>query len=83
MPLARLDPLRGGAGAQHASTSSTTARQSTGLGPELHLARLDLGEIEDVVDQLQQVLAAVEDVAQELARAAGDVGSTFRRASAR
>ena len=36
-----------------------------GLQAELHLSRLDLRQVQDVVDQAQQVLAAREDLAQE------------------
>ena len=34
------------------------------LGMELHAACLHLGKVEDVVDQLQKVARAVEDVAE-------------------
>ena len=44
----------------------TTCARSTGSGLELHLARLDLRQVEHVVDQLEQVTRAREDVAQEL-----------------
>ena len=39
-------------------TSPTSLAQVDRLGPEVHLAGLDLREIEHVVDQLQQVLAS-------------------------
>ena len=35
------------------------------LQPQLHLAGLDLREVEDIVDQAEQVLAAGEDLVQE------------------
>ena len=38
-------------------TSAMIRASVDGLGPELHLARLDLGQIEHVVDELQQVAA--------------------------
>ena len=42
------------------------AAQVHRLGAEVELARLDLGQVEHVVDQAQQVVAAAADVAQEL-----------------
>ena len=39
----------------------------TGSRSSSHLAGFDLGQIEDVVDQREQVLAAAEDVADEAA----------------
>ena len=36
------------------------------LGRELHLARFDLGQVEHVVDELQQMARALEDVAEVL-----------------
>src|SRR5581483_5433844 len=38
--------------------------QSENLGGQFHFSRLDLGQVEYVVDQLQQMAAAVENVAQ-------------------
>ena len=47
-------------------TSPTTGASVDRLGAELHLAGLDLGQVEHVVDELQQVARAGEDVAQVL-----------------
>ena len=43
-----------------------------GLGPDVEHPRLDLGEVQHVVDQPAQVMRAREDVAEVLAMALGD-----------
>ena len=54
-------------------TSRTTFAEVEGPRVvELHLPRLDLREIEHVVDELEQVVALVEDVAQVLLVVGGD-----------
>ena len=57
--------LRGEA-AQDVPHLARELRKVDRLGPELHLAGLDLRQIEHVVDQLQQVPGAGEDVAEVL-----------------
>ena len=64
-------------------TSATSFATIDRLGPELHLARLDLGQVEHVVDELQQVPRAGEDVAEVLLVLARRPGRPCRRASAR
>ena len=56
-----------------ATTSSTRGPTATDSSVELQLARLDLREIEDVVDQGEQVLARAEDalVSLDLVRLGG------------
>ena len=49
-----------------ATTSPSTLAEIDRLGTEVELAGLDLREIEHVVDELQQVAAARQDVAEEL-----------------
>ena len=50
--------LLGGEPAQDVAHLADDLRQVDRLGPELDLAGLDLGEVEHVVDQLEQVLAS-------------------------
>ena len=46
-------------------TPSRAARRSTGFAVELQAAGLDLGEVEHVVDEVEQRLAALEDAVDE------------------
>ena len=61
-----LDALLGGERAQDVADFADDPGQLDRLRPELHLARLHLREVQDVVDELQQVARALEDVAQVL-----------------
>ena len=58
-------PLRG-EGAQDVPHLADDAREIYGLRANLQLARLDSREVQDVVDQLQEVARAHQDVAQVL-----------------
>ena len=49
--------------------SPTTSRRSKAMRLQLHLARLDLGEVEDVVDQAQQAIGRLLDDVQIVAAA--------------
>jgi len=59
-------PLDSACWRKDAATSSITSLQSVGDELQLHFARLDLGEIEQVVDQREQVLRPALDGAQLL-----------------
>ena len=69
---ARVDVERAGmsccAARSRISESAVLERVADGEGRrfQLHLARLDLGQVEDLVEQLQQVLAGAPDVAEVL-----------------
>ena len=67
-------PFSSACGPSACSTSPSTSASTTGAGVDVHPAGLDLGEVEDVVDQAQQVRARAVDRAGELDLPGGEVG---------
>ena len=60
--------LRSASGRMPATDAPTAWPISTGFDGQFEPARLDLGEVEDIVDQGQQVVATAADVLDPLAR---------------
>ena len=71
---AASSPFSSACGPNACSRSPSTSASTTGAGVDLHPARLDLGEVQDVVDQAQQVRARAVDRAGELDLPRGEVG---------
>ena len=65
------------------STPCTMSPSETGSKTQLHLAGLDLRQVEDVVDQAEQVAPAAEDVVQEARRSAARSGRRACRRGSR
>src|SRR5207253_7815324 len=60
---AQIDVLPLGQGAEHVQQALENIVNAELLQAYLHLAGLDLGEIEDVVDQIQQLIATLLNIA--------------------
>ena len=65
--VGQVQPFLGGAGRQQVQRALDALAQVKGLVLQLQLVGLDLGEVEDIVDDRQQRFAAVADRLDEVA----------------
>jgi hypothetical protein len=64
--VSELEPFSRSSGSSDSDSSPTISDDGTGSEVQRHLAGLDLRQVEDVVDQLEQVLAGVVRLVQRL-----------------
>ena len=79
--VSRRSPLRRAASPKSASTWRSRRRDADDLEPDLRLARLDLGDVEHVVDQAEQQAGVALDALEALALLRRSARPGFRAAA--